>query len=420
MVVFFVTVLLSARIIAADPAAALDAHLASHPGGGAAFTFDRADYEGDLSSLPIGVFDSGVGGLTVLEATLTLDAYHNDNLKPGADGRPDFEKERFLYLGDQANIPYGNYAAVGKLDYLRELILKDAVFLLGKRYHEGDSVRFDKPPAKALVIACNTATACGLDDIKSLVARLGIPVIVVGVVEAGPSGLLATETDPDGAIGVMATVGTCASEVYPRTIQSTLGRAGRGVATITQFGSPTLAAIIEGDPASRTGAAEQVRIDVRALVEAHRASAGGHAVKPLSAIVLGCTHSPPRARGDRRRFCRLEKRPRSRSLNCGAQAKQALNLFIRLADRYEEIMVYFEYGHVPYDNNQAERDLRMMKVREKISGTFRSDRHSKAFCDLRSVISNARKQSLPMLETLTALLRSPTQLGERLADAERT
>ena len=99
---------------------------------------------------------------------------------------------------------------------------------------------------------------------------------------------------------------------------------------------------------------------------------------------------------------------------------KALNLLIRLEDRYEEIMGYFEYGHVPYDNNQAERDLRMMKVREKISGTFRSDRHSKAFCDLRSVISSARKQSLPMLETLTALLRSPRQLGDRLAKAKGT
>ena len=81
-------------------------------------------------------------------------------------------------------------------------------------------------------------------------------------------------------------------------------------------------------------------------------------------------------------------------------------------------MRYFEYGHVPYDNNEAERDLRMMKVREKISGTFRSDRHSKAFCDLRSVISSARKQSLPMLETVTALIRSPRQLEVRLAKAK--
>lgn len=288
MVVFFVTVLLSARVIAADPAAALDAHLASHPGGGAAFTFDRGDYEGDLSSLPIGVFDSGVGGLTVLEAIFALDAYHNDNLKPGPDGRPDFEKERFLYLGDQANMPYGNYAAVGKLDYLRELILKDAVFLLGKRYHKGDAVRFDKPPVKAIVIACNTATAYGLDDIRSAVQRWGVPVIVVGVVEAGARGLL--ESDDAGAIGVMATVGTCASGVYPRMIQSTLGRAGRGVASITQYGSADLAAIIEGDPAKTTGVTEQVAADVKALVDAHRDRESP--ARPLTKIMLGCTHFP--------------------------------------------------------------------------------------------------------------------------------
>lgn len=279
---------------AADPLAAMTAHLEAHPAGDVAFSYNRSAYEGDLSSLPIGVFDSGVGGLTVLEAILTLDAFDNDNLKPGPDGRPDFENESFLYLGDQANMPYGNYANVGKVDYLRELILKDAVFLLGKRYHKGDAVWQDKPPVKAIVIACNTATAYGLEDIKSLVKTLGVPVIVVGVVEAGARGLLSTETDPDGAIGVMATVGTCASEVYPRTIQSTLGRAGRGIASITQFGSADLAAIIEGDPAIQMSAAEQVAIDVRALVEAHRAGAKskGEAVLPLSTIMLGCTHFP--------------------------------------------------------------------------------------------------------------------------------
>ena len=62
----------------------------------------------------------------------------------------------------------------------------------------------------------------------------------------------------------------------------------------------------------------------------------------------------------------------------------------------------------------------MIKVREKISGTFRSDHYAKAFCDLRSIISSARKQSLPMLETLAALIRSPRQLGEGLAKAEGT
>lgn len=281
-------------VLAADPVARMTAHLEAHPDGGAAFSFDRSSYLGDRSSLPIGVFDSGVGGLTVLEAILTLDVFHNDSLQPGPDGRPDFAAERFLYLGDQANMPYGNYANVGKVDYLRELILKDTVFLLGNRYHQDGMVRRDKPPVKAIVIACNTATAYGLEDIKALVKKLDVPVIVVGVVEAGARGLLSTDIDPDGAIGVMATVGTCASEVYPRTVQSTLGRAGRSIASITQFGSADLAAIIEGDPAIERSASEQVTLDVRALVEAHRAGAkpGAEATPPLSTIILGCTHFP--------------------------------------------------------------------------------------------------------------------------------
>ena len=75
----------------------------------------------------VGVFDSGIGGLTVLEALLTIDAFHNDTQQPGADGTPDFAQERFIYFGDQANMPYGNYSAVNRTDYLRELIVKDAI-----------------------------------------------------------------------------------------------------------------------------------------------------------------------------------------------------------------------------------------------------------------------------------------------------
>lgn len=275
----------------ADPVTApFDAHLAGNPEGWAAFSFDRSAYTGDLSSLPIGVFDSGIGGLTVLEAILRLDVFNNDKLGPGPDGHPDFENERFVYLGDQANMPYGNYSKVGKVDYLRELILKDAVFLLGSRYHCGDRLRYDKPPVKAIVIACNTATAYGYEDIQAAVKRWGIPVIVVGVVEAGARGLL--EASEEGAIGVIATVGTCSSEVYPRTIQRTLGRAGRGVAQITQFGSADLAAIIEGDPALPATVAEQVAKDVRQLVEAHRNSGSDGTPRPLAKIILGCTHFP--------------------------------------------------------------------------------------------------------------------------------
>ena len=97
-----------------------------------------------------------------------------------------------------------------------------------------------------------------------------------------------------------------------------------------------------------------------------------------------------------------------------------LNLLIRLEERPEEIMGFFEYAHVPYDNNQAERDLRMMKVREKISGTFRSECHAKAFCDIRGIISSARKQSRAMLETLARLIESPKSLGEDLANGDWT
>jgi len=92
-----------------------------------------------------------------------------------------------------------------------------------------------------------------------------------------------------------------------------------------------------------------------------------------------------------------------------------LNLLIRLEDRYEEIMGFFEYAGVPFDNNQAERDLRMMKTREKISGTFRSFEHPTAFCDLRGVISSAHKQSRNLLEVLRDLLYQPQDLGKRLA-----
>ena len=100
------------------------------------------------------------------------------------------------------------------------------------------------------------------------------------------------ETGHPGAIGVLATVGTCDSGVYPRTIQGTLGLAGRRVATITQQGSADLAAVIEGDPSRPATVAEQVAADVRRLVDSHRASQQGAEGNPLTTIVLGCTHFP--------------------------------------------------------------------------------------------------------------------------------
>jgi glutamate racemase len=272
-------------------AADLIGHAKAHPDGKAAFSFDATAW-GDAEAtrhLPIGVFDSGIGGLTVLEALLTLDVFHNDTLQPGADGVADFSQERFIYFGDQANMPYGNYSAVQRTDYLRELIVKDAIFLLGRRAYPTDGIapHFKKPPVKAIVIACNTATAYGLEDIRQAAEAWKIPVIVVGVVEAGARSVLESKTT--GGIGVLATVGTCASKVYPRTIASTLGLAGQSVPVIAQQGSATLAGAIEGDAAFPDSVAAYALKEARALAEAYRAE---KPTAPLQTIVLGCTHYP--------------------------------------------------------------------------------------------------------------------------------
>lgn len=264
-----------------------------------AYTFDASVYRADLKQLPIGVFDSGIGGLTVLEAILGLDAFDNDTLQPGPDGRRDFASERFIYFGDQANMPYGNYPSAGKEDYLRELILKDAIFLLGKRAWAADASEphFDKPPVKAIVIACNTATAYGLEDIRAAVQRWHIPVIVVGVVEAGARGV--AETIRDGqkeSVAVLATVGTCNANAYPKAIGRVVGLAGKTVPKVVQQGCISLAGAIEGDPAclrESQSAAQTVsaivREEVGALVETYRKQGGG---PPIGRVVLGCTHFP--------------------------------------------------------------------------------------------------------------------------------
>ena len=160
---------------------------------------------------PIGVFDSGLGGLTVLERLLDVDQINNATGLYGPDGVPDLAREHFVYLGDQANMPYGDYSAEGKSDYLRELILKDAKFLLGSSYYqnaEEDVPSGTKKRVKIIVIACNTATAWGLDGVRRYLASVGDGTKVVGVIEAGVRATLdqlAVRPDsPPFAIGVMA------------------------------------------------------------------------------------------------------------------------------------------------------------------------------------------------------------------------
>ncbi len=303
--------------------------------------FDR--YRGDLRALPVGVFDSGIGGLTVLAEIVRLDEFNNDTRAPGPDGRPDFENERFIYLGDQANMPYGDYPAAGKEEFLRELALKDAIFLLGTRYWpsaEAAEPRTDKPPVKAVVIACNTATAYGLEHIRAAFGEWGIPVYLVGVVEAGAKGA-AGERAASGksAVAVMATVGTCKSEGYVRAVDTVFRAAGEEPPVVVQQGCHGLASAVEGDAAyiipsgahstaeyrgPAVGSADApidttlldryafepegilgdrndpaswklnsvenyIRYHAATLAENHRRSGAGD---PIGTVILGCTHFP--------------------------------------------------------------------------------------------------------------------------------
>ena len=105
-------------------------------------SFYHLDYREseDMKSLAIGVFDSGIGGLTVFDAIINAD-YFNDSDQRISDGIYDFSHEQFVYLADQANMPYSNYVEVGKENLLVEHVFKDAIFLLNSRYHQGSQLQ---------------------------------------------------------------------------------------------------------------------------------------------------------------------------------------------------------------------------------------------------------------------------------------
>lgn len=186
------------------------------------------------SQLPIGIFDSGVGGLTVLKAV-----------------RARLPHEDLLYLGDTARVPYGNRGA--------ETI---------RRYAHNAAGLLDDTGIKALVVACNTASAFALTTLRE---ALTIPVI--GVID--PVSALAAESTRSEVVAVLGTRGTVGSDCYPRAI-----RARRPVEVLQQA-CPLFV------PLAEEGWADD---DVtRQVAERYFEPFRGSAV---DTVILGCTHYP--------------------------------------------------------------------------------------------------------------------------------
>jgi glutamate racemase len=184
------------------------------------------------------MFDSGVGGLTVLHECLVS-----------------LPEEDFVYLGDTAWFPYGTKDP----EALRSRIRSIAGRLLGGR-------------AKLLVIACNTATAIGEDVAREVGSEYGVE--VVPVVE--PQAEIAAAITESGKVGVLATPNTVASGSYRRALE------GQGRALeVTEVEAPDLAPFIQdGSPFDE---------DVLAMARAYCAPLRRAEVDTL---ILGCTHYP--------------------------------------------------------------------------------------------------------------------------------
>jgi glutamate racemase len=190
---------------------------------GSFYYIDFKTYPAYDNTLPIGVFDSGTGGLTVLKSILDYDQYQNESHGNGSDGTRDFLSESFIYFGDLANMPYGNYAAENNTDLLKEHVIKDAQFLMGNKYytdHKDISANTDKQAVKAIVIGCNTATAYGKEHLEEFISRAGLELKIIGVIDAGVEGALdCLAKDEDAIVGVMATAGTVASKGYENALK---------------------------------------------------------------------------------------------------------------------------------------------------------------------------------------------------------
>ena len=191
---------------------------------------------------PIAMFDSGVGGLTVLHECLVS-----------------LPEEDFVYLGDDARFPYGARTA----EELRSHVEQVSRFLLGRG-------------AKLLVIACNSATSAGLETAREVAAEHGVE--VVSVIE--PEAEIAAAVTDNGKVGVLATPATVRSGAYGRAL-----RASHRPLTVTEVEAPALAAVIQRGFPFDQSVVEMVRTYCEPLRQAE-----------VDTVILGCTHYPLVAR----------------------------------------------------------------------------------------------------------------------------
>ena len=183
----------------------------------------------------IGVFDSGLGGISVLR--------HLRQQMPG---------ERYLYFGDSANAPYGSRPT----EEVRHLTMAAAEKLLARK------------PLKALVLACNTATAAAVKQLRQKYPDL----IIIGI---EPALKVAADHFPGGRIGVMATEVTLREEKFDALLHRFVEHC-----TVTRIPMPGLVQLIES---GKTDGEE-----VEAFLRQRLADCIGR----LDAVVLGCTHYP--------------------------------------------------------------------------------------------------------------------------------
>lgn len=182
----------------------------------------------------IGVFDSGLGGISVLR--------HLRRVLP---------EEKFLYFGDSANAPYGTKTR----DEVKNLSFAAAEKLIARGI-------------KAFVVACNTATSAAINDLRAAFPEL----IIVGI---EPALKLAADRFPGGALGVMATPMTLREEKFAGLMQRY-----EGSCRVYKLPAPGLVELIEN------GKADSPETDelLRALFDT--------CPEKLDAVVLGCTHYP--------------------------------------------------------------------------------------------------------------------------------